>query len=289
MDEGVPVVYLAIANPSVRNNLGTLIRCAAAFAVKEVVVVGVSKFSTHGAHGSQKHVQCVHFHDWATAAAYLRGDRRCHICGIGPPPLPETPDADGDMERKSCEAELGSAGVGLEGIRDSIGTHTLLSMAVHLRPFRGSTAFLVGHNNTLEQDALGLCDYLVHVQQVLDVPVALGAPVTTSIALHHFTSWARYKERRHSGEKFLVEPQAVISRRPPTTQDKSRKYGTSLTAQRAKQREEHEAADPLGEGAGPGDDGGCPETCSKAGVLGGLLWCSGSGDGCEGGSWTEDY
>lgn len=48
------VAYLVVANPSTKNNLGTLIRCAAAFAVEEVIVVGSSKWSTHGAHGSNK-------------------------------------------------------------------------------------------------------------------------------------------------------------------------------------------------------------------------------------------
>lgn len=48
------IAYLVVANPSAKNNLGTLIRCAAAFSVEEVVVVGSSKWSTHGAHGSNK-------------------------------------------------------------------------------------------------------------------------------------------------------------------------------------------------------------------------------------------
>ena len=52
------VAYLVVANPSAKNNLGTLIRCAAAFAVEEVIVVGASKWSTHGAHGSNK--VCMH-------------------------------------------------------------------------------------------------------------------------------------------------------------------------------------------------------------------------------------
>lgn len=51
---GHPVAYVALFNPSPRNNLGTLIRCASAFGVEELVIVGVSKWSTHGAHGSQK-------------------------------------------------------------------------------------------------------------------------------------------------------------------------------------------------------------------------------------------
>lgn len=52
--EMAAVAYLVVANPSAKNNLGTLIRCAAAFAVEEVIVVGASKWSTHGAHGSNK-------------------------------------------------------------------------------------------------------------------------------------------------------------------------------------------------------------------------------------------
>lgn len=52
------VAYLVVANPSAKNNLGTLIRCAAAFAVEEVIVVGASKWSTHGAHGSNKVRRC---------------------------------------------------------------------------------------------------------------------------------------------------------------------------------------------------------------------------------------
>lgn len=41
------------------------------------------------------------------------------------------------------------------------------STAVRRRPFRRSTAFLVGHRNRLEGEALRVCDFLVHVEQVL--------------------------------------------------------------------------------------------------------------------------
>lgn len=40
------------------------------------------------------------------------------------------------------------------------------SIAVRHRPFRRSTAFLVGHHGRLGHEALGLCDFLVHVEQV---------------------------------------------------------------------------------------------------------------------------
>lgn len=40
------------------------------------------------------------------------------------------------------------------------------SIAVRRRPFRRSTAFVVGHRNRLEEEALRVCDFLVHVEQV---------------------------------------------------------------------------------------------------------------------------
>lgn len=41
----------------------------------------------------------------------------------------------------------------------------LTSTAVRRRPFRRSTAFLVGHRNRLGEEALNVCDFLVHVEQ----------------------------------------------------------------------------------------------------------------------------
>lgn len=43
------------------------------------------------------------------------------------------------------------------------------SIAVRRRPFRRSTAFLVGHRNRLEEEALRVCDFLVHIEQVRDI------------------------------------------------------------------------------------------------------------------------
>lgn len=43
----------------------------------------------------------------------------------------------------------------------------LPSTPVRRRPFRRSTAFLVGHRNRLEGEALDVCDFLVHIEQVV--------------------------------------------------------------------------------------------------------------------------
>lgn len=80
------VAYLVVANPSSKNNLGTLIRCAAAFGVEEVVVVGAPKWSTHGAHGSHK-VTLFHTKDVSLFCMLLslppeRMQQACGVCYI---------------------------------------------------------------------------------------------------------------------------------------------------------------------------------------------------------------
>ncbi|CAM9225885.1 unnamed protein product [Choristocarpus tenellus] len=229
-----PSLYLALSNPSTRNNLGNLIRCAAAFAVEEICVVGANKWSTHGAHGAHKHVRYTTFHDWTSAGAYLRGQKGCDLCGIVSPP-PRAP--------------LRPAAMGVDGENDVVCT-AQVPKPVHTRPFHRSTAFIVGHKNELEKEVIEICDYMVYVAQVLDVPMRLDAPISVSIALHHFTAWAQYEERQFSGEKFLVEAKPILRRPPPTTQGESSHDLRGLAKERVRRNEEHAVNDPMGEGKG---------------------------------------
>jgi hypothetical protein len=57
------VVILAIENPS-NLGLGSIIRCAAAFRVDEVFIIGNKSYCTHGAHGAHRYVRQSHFHTW---------------------------------------------------------------------------------------------------------------------------------------------------------------------------------------------------------------------------------
>ncbi|CAM9220637.1 unnamed protein product [Scytosiphon promiscuus] len=264
------VAYLVLSNPSTKNNLGTLIRCAAAFAVEEVVVVGATRWSTHGAHGSNKHVRYRCFDDWESAAAFLKNEKDCDLCGIVgqtasrktlPPGSPDAPQRRSGPASPAAATDvavgkdpsgmdgMSASGLGTSPSRHSAGNarssfgdnfsssktselrsspqmslsegegggvedRSLTSTAVRRRPFRRSTAFLVGHRNRLGTEALDVCDFLVHVeQQAGEFPMDLGAPVTTSIALHHFTAWAKYEERQFTGEKFNVD-RDVARRRP---------------------------------------------------------------------------
>ncbi|CAM9705021.1 unnamed protein product [Sphacelaria rigidula] len=129
------------------------------------------------------------------------------------------------------------------------------STAVRRRPFRRSTAFLVGHRNRLEGPALEVCDFLVHVdqQRVNGAPVMeVDAPVTTSIALHHFTAWAQYPERRYTGEKFDVETD--LPRYRPPEEGKVSEEKRALARERERLRQERLAADPLEAGAGGSEE-----------------------------------
>ena len=67
--------------------------------------VGKEQFSTHGAHGAQKHLRTRHFYTFAEAREYLKGEG-CWICGV--------------------EIVTGAT-------------------AVQSKPFRGSTAFVIGN------------------------------------------------------------------------------------------------------------------------------------------------
>lgn len=68
-----PRPKLFIAVEARRNQpLGTLIRCATAFGISSLIVVGSKHFSTHGSHGSHRRMGVLHFFYWSDCIAYLR-------------------------------------------------------------------------------------------------------------------------------------------------------------------------------------------------------------------------
>jgi hypothetical protein len=69
--------YLLIENPTKSNNLGPILRCAAAFAVQKVIFIGYEKCSVRGCHGSSKHVSIISFFHMEEAISYLRDE-----CGV---------------------------------------------------------------------------------------------------------------------------------------------------------------------------------------------------------------
>ena len=57
------MLFLAV---EVKNhqNIGTHLRSAVAFGANAIIVIGSTKFGSHGAHGAQKHVPIIHFYTW---------------------------------------------------------------------------------------------------------------------------------------------------------------------------------------------------------------------------------
>jgi hypothetical protein len=72
-----PKLYLLLENSSKANNLGTELRCAAAFGVEAVVLVGFDRFADYGSHGASKHVRSVAFPTVDKAIAFVRGECGC--------------------------------------------------------------------------------------------------------------------------------------------------------------------------------------------------------------------
>jgi len=196
------------------------------------------------------------FEDWESAAAFLRAERSCDLCGIvaqsrnasagrAPPssggvasavkaaspratvaesahpkggevrdyaevaaaagckgstsagrehgelPAVEqcTDDAvaEGDEERPSTSTPSSPIKQALENSKEGEacdikdGTAVEASTPVRRRPFRRSTAFVVGHRNRLEEEALSVCDFLVHIEKVRQTAALLVVLVVWSI------------------------------------------------------------------------------------------------------------
>eukprot|EP00581_Thalassiosira_minuscula_P029013 CAMPEP_0183758988 /NCGR_PEP_ID=MMETSP0739-20130205/6792_1 /TAXON_ID=385413 /ORGANISM="Thalassiosira miniscula, Strain CCMP1093" /LENGTH=354 /DNA_ID=CAMNT_0025996687 /DNA_START=21 /DNA_END=1085 /DNA_ORIENTATION=- len=64
--------YLLLSNPSKTTHLGTLLRCAAAFQVHQVLLVGYDKFNCQGSFGSHLFLDIVVFPTWDSVHDYLR-------------------------------------------------------------------------------------------------------------------------------------------------------------------------------------------------------------------------
>lgn len=65
-------------------NVGTSLRCAVAFRADAFVLVGSSKYSTHGAHGAQAHIPILHFYQWDEFLSFARSlsPGGCEVFGL---------------------------------------------------------------------------------------------------------------------------------------------------------------------------------------------------------------
>ncbi|KAG2425511.1 hypothetical protein HXX76_013720 [Chlamydomonas incerta] len=171
-----PASYIITHSVSKRHNIGTIVRSATAFGVKEVCLVGSRQFNTFGSHGSDAHVAFRHFDTLAKCVQQLKEVEGCRVLGV-----------------EICEG----------------------AQPVHEHPFTGPTAFLLGNEGQGMTDRqMALCDGFVYIPQHGAGTASLNVAVAASIVLHHFAIWAAYPERQREGYKFVVadKPQRTMAR-----------------------------------------------------------------------------
>ncbi len=151
-----------------RGNIGPLLRCCCAFGAEEVIVIGVSKFSTHGAHGSNLHIPTRICSSWDEAKRLFGASS--NVLGIVGGPVEGTSIASSDISFKNER-----------------------------------TFFVINHDRCLVpgDEAWCICNGFVHVKQARQRP--LDSTIVLSIVMHQFVCWAGYWEHNRSGSKFNVK------------------------------------------------------------------------------------
>ena len=167
-DGAAPLSFLIVYNVSKKHNIGTLARCASAFGVCEVLLVGQSSFNTFGSHGAAEHVAFRHFASLADVRQYVVNEHAGRVLGI-----------------EICDGALD----------------------VSLDPWQGTTAFLMGNEGTgLSPSQKAVCDGFVYIKQFGSGTASLNVACACAIVLHRFATWAGLQEMQREGEKFVVAP-----------------------------------------------------------------------------------
>lgn len=164
---GAPRCYFLVHNIAKKHNVGTIARCATAFGVRSVVLIGAKSYNTFGCKGSSNHVDFVHYPTLADARVGL-------------------------MERLGVTKILGIE------ICDG-------AVPIETHPFDRCTAFIAGNEGdglTAQQKAI--CDGFVYVRQHGPGTASLNVAVASALCMHHFALWAGYEERAREGEKYVV-------------------------------------------------------------------------------------
>eukprot|EP00243_Klebsormidium_subtile_P002455 TRINITY_DN14883_c0_g1_i1.p1 TRINITY_DN14883_c0_g1~~TRINITY_DN14883_c0_g1_i1.p1 ORF type:complete len:242 (-),score=29.96 TRINITY_DN14883_c0_g1_i1:148-873(-) len=205
----LPKSYLLVHNVSKKHNIGTLSRSCTAFGVTQVCIVGQNAYNTFGSHGAAEHVDIRHFWKLEDAAKYLKEDCHCDIVGV----------------------EI------VEG-----------ALAVHKRPFKGNTAFILGNEGTgLSPKQIEICDYFVYVSQYGPGTASLNVTVAASIVLHEFAVWAGMPERGREGQKFVVAERPVRQSTRRVCQDSPEDVAAARKERQAASLQDHN--DDLGLGS----------------------------------------
>ena len=191
-------IEMYIVIETVRNqNIGTTLRCAVAFGATALIIVGSDKISTHGAHGSQHHLQILHFFYLEECKAFLRS-KNCLIHAIVP----------------SSET-------------------TSFAKVVDVRsvPYSAACAFVLASKSGLSIDQARICDSFVSVVfPKKEFSREVIYDVTVSIVLQHFTALMQYREHNFAGQKFILSETALRHRKIQKMSDRNIAFESKSSA-----------------------------------------------------------
>lgn len=167
--------YLILFNLNKKNNLGAILRSAAAFGVHSVVLVGRRAFKSFCKKSGQGAVPIENAESVTDAVALLRAKHpgeRLHVCGVEIIPQ---------------------------------------AASLHEAPFHGHTAFMVGNERGgLTREQIDACDSLVYIPQFGARVGSLNVACACSIVLYQFSVWANVPGR--GGLGMCQDPMPAMER-----------------------------------------------------------------------------
>jgi tRNA C32,U32 (ribose-2'-O)-methylase TrmJ len=207
---------LVLYNIAKRANFGELLRTAAAFGVSEVVVVGMPKIATMGAHNADKSLRFTHVRSLETAIAYVRQEHKAHVCGIE---IVEGAHPVGDQPFRGRTGET----LSLQAAASSLRSRVLWRQSIHspiarlaqrTRRARARPAFMVGNEgHGMSEPQLATCDHFVYIPQYSTATASLNVNCAAGIVLENYARWAKLREAPRMGYKYVV-PEAAPSTVP---------------------------------------------------------------------------
>jgi hypothetical protein len=229
-------IVLLLFNPSKGTNWGSILRCATAFGVDTVYMVGFAQCAVQGSKGAHKHVHMVAF---PTAQQALDSLGPCHVMGLlgclvdgydpvcqGYPVEPTADDARTTISKGSVTADTTS----IRQTRDvtpqrndfiverrSYAVHHVPLILEAVGPCNTLVLALSKHRDSLSSQLATHCSCFVHVPcDAIDTnngkkpSSLLDQPVCLSIVLHHVTNALHWSEHDFEGHKFQVNTKSPM-------------------------------------------------------------------------------
>jgi tRNA(Leu) C34 or U34 (ribose-2'-O)-methylase TrmL len=203
---GYPECRVLIYNVAKKQNVGTIVRTAVAFAATQIIVVGNVR---------TRAIARACDREWNRNASRMlltiaHLSSRC-LCAVPPQRKLNTLGNQATnrfiswkhFEKWSdCLSWVRSSGFKLVGVE--IGER---AKDVATRPFSDKTIFVLGNEGQgLSQETMDACDELVYIPQYGRGTASLNVATATSIVLHHFAEYAKYPSHAPiSGFKFEVD------------------------------------------------------------------------------------